>query len=138
MTGAADGAGPPPYSAGAPWGTGWGPPPGATSFLQSFTGSPAGALPTHLSTLCCGTATGASSRKPHLEQQPLVPCTLGSWNLKGNRVDRGWNTPPQGAAFMQAGCEQMASSASMYHERWPAEFPEHGVIHSPKRTHSST
>ena len=135
VTGAADGAGPPHYSAGAPWGTGRGPPPGTTSSLQGFMGSPAGALPTHLSTLCCGTATGTSSQKLHLEWQRSVPCTLGSWNLKGNRVDRGWNTPPQGAAFMQAGCEQMASSASMHHEQWPAEFPEHGVIHRVQRGH---
>ena len=137
VTGAADGAGPPHYSAGAPWGTGRGPPPGTTSSLQGFMGSPAGALPTHLSTLCCGTATGTSSQKLHLEWQRSVPCTLGSWNLKGNRVDGGWNTPPQGAAFMQAGCEQMASSASMHHKRWPAEFPEHGVIHRVQRGHTA-
>lgn len=139
VTGAADGAGPPHYSAGAPWGTGRGPPPGTSLFLQGFTGSPAGALPTHLSPLCCGTATGTSSQKLHLERQRSVPCTLGSWNLKGNRVDHGWNTPSQ----VPPSCRQSASRWHHQHRRTTSGGQQRvpGAwrhSQSPKRTHSST
>ena len=82
MTGAADGAGLPHYSAGPPGVQVGDHLPELPHSCKVLRGSPAGVLPTHPSTLCGGAATGTSSQKLLLERQPSVLFALGSWDLR--------------------------------------------------------